>query len=259
MCRIGATSYDESIGSWLYPGNTLSQHVLVDTIWQLEVALDLDWRSRRRTTLRFDAGFGTDANLDWVLRQGCQLVAKNQSGRRAGAWGQRVIDWQEIDPDRRWVALPVEQLHFARPTRTIAVRWLDRRGKCKHALYVVTDLHQPIAELARLYDLRGGLEVDIREDKQGLLLTHRRKRAWHAQEVLVLLNDMAHNFLVMVRRLLLADTPLANFGLYRLIQDVLTVPGVAGLDDEGFVTDLQLLKSHPYAPILAEVLPRLWQ
>ncbi len=123
---------------------------------------------------------------------------------------------------------------------------------------MVTDLTTPITDLARQYDLRGGLEVDIREDKQGLLLSHRRKRQWHAQEMLALLNDWAHNFLIAFRRYVLADTPLATFGLFRLVQDVLTIPGHATFDGQGFVTDLQLLKSHPYAQILADVLPKLW-
>ena len=236
----------------------MSQHVLETSIWQLEQALGFDWR-RQQTSVRFDAGFGTDANLNWLLKQGYQLVAKNQSGRRAGAWGQRIEAWQVLVPERRWIALPPQQLAFCRPTRTIAVRWLNRQGKFKHALYVVTDLTRPMAEMAQLYDLRGGLEVDIREDKQGLLLSHRRKRQWHAQEMLVLLNDLAHNFLIAFRHYVLANTPLAGFGLYRLVQDVLTVPGQATFDDHGFVTDLQLLKSHPYAEILADVLPRLWR
>lgn len=227
-------------------------------MWQLEAALDLNWWHRQRTCIRIDAGFGTDANLDWLLQQGYLLVAKNQSGRRAGAWGQRIEEWTPLDPDRRWIALPEQQISFCRPTRTIAVRWLNRQGKLKHALYVVTDLTSPLADMAHLYDLRGGFEVDIREDKQGLLLTHRRKRQWHAQEMLVLLNDLAHNFLIAFRHHVLADTPFATFGLYRLVQDVLTIPGHVTFDDQGLVTDLQLLKSHPYAHILAEVLPRLW-
>ena len=214
---------------------------------------------RQQTCIRIDAGFGTDANLDWLLRRGYQLIAKNKSGRRAGAWGRQVPEWTTIEPDRRWVALPEKQISLCRPTRTIAVRWLNHQGKLKHALYVVTDLSQPIQTMAHLYDLRGRIEVDIREDKQGLLLSHRRKREWCAQEMLCLLNDLAHNFLVAFRTHILVDTPLAEFGLYRLVQDVLSVPGQVRFDDHGFITDMQLLRTHPYAPILASVLPRLWQ
>jgi hypothetical protein len=243
----------------LYPGNTLSQHVLQDAVGALESVLQVDARRRQQICLRLDAGFGTDDNLDWVLRQGYPLIAKNNSGRRAGAWGGRVSEWQVVKPGHRWVALPQDQLQFCVPTRTIAVRWLDhRKNKLKHALYVVTDLQRTPTELCQLYDLRGGFEVDIRDDKQGLLLTHRRKRRWHAQEVLLLLNDLAHNVLSMFRREVLPDTPLANYGPYRLIRDVLKIPGWALVDHDRLV-ELHLANSHPYAPILAEVLPRLWQ
>lgn len=259
MCRIGVTRYDESIASLLYPGNTLSQHVLKDAVWALERALHIGARQRPQVCLRIDAGFGTDDNLDWLLRQGYQLIAKNNSGRRAGAWGQRVPQWQVVKEGHRWVAVPQEQLRFSVPTRTIAVRWLDhRRQKLKHALYVVTDLQRTPLELCQLYDLRGGFEVDIRDDKQGLLLTHRRKRRWCAQEALLLLNDLAHNVLSMFRREVLAGTPLADFGPFRLIRDVLAIPGWAIVAGDRLV-ELQLAESHPWAAPLAEVLPRLWQ
>jgi hypothetical protein len=206
-----------------------------------------------------DAGFGTDAGLSWVLQQGYQLVAKNNSGRRAGAWGQRVSEWQVVEAGHRWVALPQDQLQFCVPTRTIAVRWLDhRKDKLKHALYVTTDLQRSLLELCHLYDLRGGFEVDIRDDKQGLLLTHRRKRRWCAQEMLLLLNDLAHNFLSMFRHKVLVGTPIANYGPYRLIRDVLTIPGWV-LVQHGRLVELRLADSHPLAPILADVLLRLWQ
>lgn len=160
---------------------------------------------------------------------------------------------------QRWVGMPPQQLRFCVPTRTIAVRWLDhKKNVLKHALYVVTDLQRSLVEICHLYDLRGGAEVEIRNDKQGLLLTHRRKRSMHAQEMLVLLNDLAHNFLSMFRREVLAGTPLAAFGAHRLIRDVLSIPGEAIIVD-GHLMELRLQSSHPHAPILPEVLPRLWQ
>lgn len=167
-------------------------------------------------------------------------------------------EWLTLEPNRRWLALSPQQIPLCRPTRTIAVRWLNQQHELKHALYVVSDLSSPIETMAHLYDLRGAMEVNIRQDKQGLFLSHRRKRQWCAQEMLCLLNDLAHNFLITLRAHLLADTPLAHFGLYRLVHDVLNVPGHLTFDMDGFVTDVQLLNSHPYAPILTTVLPRLW-
>jgi len=259
LCRIGLTAYDESLCSRLYPGNRLSQYVLQPSVLELEQLLARTKAQRGQVCLRLDGGFGTDGNMAWVLGRGYQLLAKGLSGSRAARWGQTITDWQTLEPERRWIALSPEQLHFCCPTRTIACRWLDSGGKIKHGLYIVTDLERPIAELAQLYDLRGGFETDIREDKQGLLLTHRRKRRWEAQETLALLNDLAHNFLVMLRRQVLADTPLAHYGLYRLIQEVLNVPGHAEFDADGTLKKLQLQQSHPHAQILAATLPKLWR
>lgn len=233
--------------------------MLKDAVWALERVLRIGPAERPHVCLRLDGGFGTDDNLDWALRRRYQVVAKNNSGRRAGAWGKQVQEWQEIQAGRRWVGMPAQQLQFCMPTRTIAVRWLDeRKGTLKHALYVVTDLRRPIAEVCHRYDLRGGIETNIRDDKQGLLLTHRRKRLWYAQEILILLNDLAHNVLTMFQHEVLAGTPMEGYGPYRLIQDVLNIPGEAVIADDRLL-ELRLAQSHPYAAPLADVLPRLWQ
>jgi hypothetical protein len=242
----------------LYPGNTLSEQVLREAVWTLETALARSPLQRQHTCLRLDGGFGTDDNLNWVLQRGYQLSAKHKSGRRAGAWSRRVQQWQPLPSGQRWVALAPEQLSFCRPTRTLLLRWQDTKGKFKHGLFVVTDLQSPLELVCQKYNLRGGAEIDIRDDKQGLLLTHRRKRAWQAQAMLVLLNDLAHNFIATFRRIALLDTPLANFGAYRLIQDVFTIPGEVVIHDEQLV-ELRLLETHPYADIMAQVLPRLWR
>ncbi len=68
MCRVGATDYDESITSLLYPGNTLSQAVLRDAVQACERVLAIGPGRRPDVCLRLDAGFGTDDNLDWLLR-----------------------------------------------------------------------------------------------------------------------------------------------------------------------------------------------
>jgi len=246
------------VASLLYPGSTLSEQVFQDAVWELESDLPLSSPQRKQTCLRLDGGFGTDANLNWALQRGYGLIAKNKAGRRAGAWGRRVQDWQELPPGQRWIALAPQQLQFCAPTRTLAFRWRNRKGKLKHALYVVTDMDSSLEVVCKKYNLRGGAEIDIRDDKQGLLLTHRRKRAWSAQEIVVSLNDLAHNFITTFRRTALVNTPLANFGPYRLIQDVFTIPGEVVIRDERLV-ELRLLKTHPYAEIMAQALPQLWQ
>jgi hypothetical protein len=245
------------VASLLYPGNTLSEQVLQEAVWELETVLQLSSPQRQQTCLRLDGGFGTDANLNWLLKRGYGLIAKTKAGRRAGAWGRRVQDWQELPPGQRWIALAPQQLQYGVPTRTLAFRWRNRQGKLKHALYVVTDIDSALEVVCQKYNLRAGAEIDIRDDKQGLLLTHRRKRAWYAQEILVLLNDLAHNFITTFRKTALINTPLADFGPYRLIQDVFTIPGEAIIRDDRLV-ELRLLETHPYAEIMAQALPRLW-
>ena len=132
---------------------------------------------------------------------------------------------------------------------------MSGKGKIKHALYIVTDLKTPLDQICHQYNWRGAAEIEIRDDKQGLLLTHRRKRVWHAQEMLILLNDLAHNFISAFRRIVLPDTPLAEFGAYRLIQDVFNIPGQVIIQNDSLV-ELRLLATHPYAEIIAQTLPR---
>lgn len=223
----------------------------------METSLQIRPWQRRFICLRLDAGFGTDDNLKWCLQRQYQLVAKGKSGKRAQAWGRRVHQWQEVIPNRRWIAISQKQHEFGYPTRTIALRWRNKKGQLKHALLIVTDLYSSLAELNQLYNLRGAAEVDIRNDKQGLLLTQRRKRSWEAQEMIILLNDLAHNLISALRRTILADTPLASLGHQRLIHDVFNMPGIANIQD-GQLIELQLSDTHPYAQVLATALPKLW-
>lgn len=177
---------------------------------------------------------------------------------RAGSVGKQITDWLELIPNQRWTALSPLQLQFVRPTRTIAVRWKDKADKIRHALYIVTDLTKSLPDICDLYGLRGQAEVDIRNDKQGLLLTHRRKRRWNAQESIVLLNDLAHNFLTAFRATALCGTPLQDFGIYRLIQEVLTSPGQVVCQD-GCLVELKLQQTHPHARIVADALSKFWR
>jgi hypothetical protein len=54
--------------------------------------------------LRLDGGFGTDANLNWALWHGYQVLAKGYSGKRAKAFAQVVPWWEELRAGERWIA-----------------------------------------------------------------------------------------------------------------------------------------------------------
>jgi hypothetical protein len=258
LVRIGATDYREVLASLLYPGNQLSMGVLKPALWTLERVLYLDHPAQRRSLwLRLDGGFGTDDNLGWVLQQGYSLSAKGFSGKRAAAFARQVKDWTEVPPGRRWAAPAPRALVFPVPTQTVVVRWQTQTEKLRHALYITTDLKATPTEVVQTYGQRGAGEVDLQADHSGLLLRHRRKRQWAAQEMLILLNDWAHNWLAWLWAWGLQDGPLAGFGPKRIIRDLMSIPGEAVIQNDQLV-ELRLKASHPYAAPMAEALRRLW-
>jgi hypothetical protein len=80
----------------------------------------------------------------------------------------------------------------------------------------------------RFYDQRGGgVEIEIKEDKHGLGSLRRNKKRFEAQQMIVLLEALAHNLLVWVRGWLADACPrLARWGLLRWIRDAIHISGV---------------------------------
>lgn len=257
LARVGATDYREVLTSLLYPGSQTSLASLRPAVLALERVLCLDDCRRQRTLLRIDGGFGDDKNLTWVLKRKYQLIAKGYSGKRASAYARRVEHWIELRPDDSWVALSPIQLAFPTPTQTIVARWLTPKGCFRHGLYITTNLEATPTEVAETYDARGAGEVEIQADHMGLLLRRRRKRCFAAQEMLILLNDLTHNWLAWLHAWVLKDGPFHDFGPKRIVRDLLTIPGEADIVD-GELVELRLKASHPYAPAMADTLKRLW-
>jgi len=258
LVRIGATDYREVVASLLYPGTQTSLASLQPAVLTLERVLYLDLLRRQRTLIRLDGGFGSDDNLAWLLNRSYQLIAKGYSGKRAAAYARQVRHWIEVRPGEKWVALSPVQLAFPVPTQTVAVRWLTPKRRWRHALYITTDLNATPVEVVETYDDRGAGEVEIQTDHMGLLLRRRRKRSFAAQEMLVLLNDLAHNWLAWLHAWVLQDTPFKGFGPKRIIRDLLSIPGEADIVNDELI-ELRLKASHPYAAVMTEVLEHLWQ
>ena len=258
LVRIGATDYREVVASLLYPGTQTSLASLQPAVLTLERVLYLDLLRRQRTLIRLDGGFGSDDNLAWLLNRSYQLIAKGYSGKRAAAYARQVKHWIEVRPGEKWVALSPVQLAFPVPTQTVAVRWLTPKRRWRHALYITTDLNATPVEVVETYDDRGAGEVEIQTDHMGLLLRRRRKRSFAAQEMLVLLNDLAHNWLAWLHAWVLQDTPFKSFGPKRIIRDLLSIPGEADIVNDELI-ELRLKASHPYAAVMTEVLEHLWQ
>ena len=104
------------------------------------------------------------------------------------------------------------------------------------------------------YDYRGGgAETQFKADKQGLFLSKRTKRPFAAQEMLVLLAQLAHNVLIWTRNGL-PDTPpgLHHLGMLRLVRDVFTIPGRIQRDARGRVCTMTLNQPAPYAAALVQ-------
>lgn len=257
LVRIGATDYREVIASLLYPGSQTSLASLHPAVLTLERVLYLNEERRRGTLLRIDGGFGDDKNLTWVLSRNYRVSAKGYSGKRAAAHARRVEHWTECRPGEKWVALSPLQLVFPVSTQTIVVRWLKPKGGFGHSLYITTDLEAPPIQVAETYDARGAGEVEIQTDHMGLLLRRRRKRRFAAQEMLVLLSDLAHNWLAWFHAWVLKDSPFSDFGPKRIVRDLLTIPGEADIVN-GELIELRLKASHPYAAAMTEALERLW-
>lgn len=99
----------------------------------------------------------------------------------------------------------------------------------------------------RRYDLRGGAEIEqFRADKSGLHLSARRKQSFQSQRAIILLTDLTHNLLADFRRRALNDSPFSQWGLKRIVRDLLAIPGRLHFDGAQ-LNRIDLMETHPYA------------
>jgi hypothetical protein len=278
--RVIATWYDEIVCDPLFPGKQQLHHGLWTLVGETERVLHVQRRERQRTLLRIDRGGGEDDQINGLLRRGYALLVKMHSWQRATNLAQTVTEWwpDPRDPDRQVAWLP--QPHpYHKPTRQLAVRTRKRNGTWSYSVLVsnAPDTllavlgHVPIRRtachedrmLAMLYayDRRGGgIETQLKADKQGLFLAKRNKQAFAAQEMLILLAQLAHNLLIWLRAPL-PDThpPLRAWGILRLVRDLFAIPGQARFDSQGRLIQITLNQAHPltaacvqaFAPVLA--------
>jgi hypothetical protein len=270
--RVLATAYDEVLVEQLYAGKHQLEQGFQPLVMAAAGVLALDETRRKRTILRVDGGGGSDANLNWALGQGYHVLAKVHNWQRAYRLAGSVRRWyaDPKGPPRQvgWVTDPAPYL---RPLRQLALRYPNTKPKARtpwHYSVIVTSLadaelfglcQRPVPArrsaraslLAALhaYDLRdGGLETQNRADKQGLGLASRNKRAFAAQEMLVLLAQLAHNVVIWTRNRLAQDTPrYALFGIQRMVRDVFHIDGCVRRSSTGRLLHVQLNDRHPHA------------
>jgi len=270
--RVLATKYDEIVVDQLYDGRRQLSGSLFDLVEQAETTLQLDDVRRSRTVLRIDGGGGTDQHIDYLLVQGYRLLMKMYSAVRAAKLATSVRRWY-ADPKVEgrffgWIEAPHP---YAAPTRQISIRTPKEKDSWRyHTLVLRIDdamlfhlagepkPYKPsaravMAAACHAYDRRsGGLETQNRGDKQGLALTHRNKRRFVAQEMLVLLAQLAHNIAIWSRNAVARHSPaFAHFGVQRIVRDLFHIPGELHYDSRGRLISIAFNPRHPYArPLL---------
>ena len=195
-----------------------------------ETALELTPGQRRRTVWRMDGGAGSDDQFLWLPKRDYHVIAKGLSNFRANALAKSVCPWDTYDECQLAEASP--PIDYGRPVRVfVKRRWKNENWR--HSYYVSTLQLPSKRYFIDYYHQRGGAEVEqFRQDKQGLYLAARRKASFTGQQGYILLTDLVHNLLADFRNRALQDTRFANYGLKRIVRDLLNIPGRLYFDNQ---------------------------
>lgn len=218
--RVVASLYGEVVTDRLFDGKTQLTKALVPLLEAAEQTLELDEDKRKRTIARVDAGGGSLDDVNWMLARGYQVHTKDYSGKSAAKLAKTVGQWFDDPhiPGRQFGLVTEPALCYVRPVTRIAVRKRGRNGKWKAVVLIsalcakdvvalTAETPSALSDQARVlfayvtfYDQRGGgVETSLKEDKSGLGLTKRNKKRFPAQQMLVLLGNLAHNVVVWAR------------------------------------------------------------
>jgi hypothetical protein len=276
--RVLATRYHEIVVDQLFNGTTYLRTALRPLITAAAQILELNRAKRARTIVRIDAGGGSVGEINWLLTQGYQVMAKDYSGQRAQKLAQSVTHW--VDDPRiagrqvGWVSASTSA--YVRDVRRIAVRCRKQNGQWGVGVLISTleatdvlalngqpttvqDGDAVLLAYVSFYDQRGGgVETAIKNDKQGLGITKRNKKRFAAQQIVMLLNTLAHNVLIWARRWLAPALPqIARYGIKRLVRDVWHISGFVERDEHGHLSRIVLNHLAPLAQGLGTALHQL--
>jgi len=267
--RVLATWYDVVVVDRLYDGKTQLPRVFQELVQTAGDVLNLDEARRRRTVLRVDSHGGSQDDVNWALEQGYHIHTKEYSGKRARKLAEGVQEWIE-DPKAQgrqvgWVTEPTTE--YVCPVRRIAVRTRKKNGQWGIGVILSTLSAEEVLSLARLpvdrrqdpmsillayvyfYDQRGGgVETQIKGDRQGLGITKRNKKHFEAQQMVTQLNALAHNIVIWARQWLAsAYDRLHAFGILRMVRDVFQVFGLVVFQGEDHICKIVLNQLDPLA------------
>lgn len=273
--RVFASRYNEVVIDRLYPGKIQLERSLQALVSAAEKTLELDEVKRKRTILRVDGGGGRDEDVNWLLVRSYLILIKVKNWQRTRKLLQRVQRWypDQKDPHRQigWV----EEGHdYATPTRQIGVQDTHADGKV-YSYVLVTNLtdemigelndgdprtpvspEQLLSLLLNLYDLRsGGIETSNRNSKSGLGVNKRNKKSFAAQEMLVLLAQLAYLVLAWFHgKYLQSLRRFAGYGWLRLVRDVFHIPGKLCFSADKGLIAIALSREHSLSRDFASAL-----
>jgi hypothetical protein len=277
--RVLATWYNEVVVDRIYDGKTVLPAIVQELVQQAADILELDAAQRARTILRIDSHGGSQTNVNALLDQGYQIHIKEYSSKRAQRLAKSVTTWFD-DPKvagRQIGWVEDDPTDYSRPVRRIAARSRKKNGQWGVGVIISSLSDHDVAYLAGLpldvpltardvacahiyfYDQRGGgVETSVKEDKQGLGITKRNKKCFAAQAILTQLNALAHNLIVWFRHWLTPSWHRAlQFGIVRLIRDVLHFNGQAVIQPDNTISAIQLSPFDMYSMQLFDALQRL--
>jgi hypothetical protein len=79
-------------------------------------------------------------------------------------------------------------------------------------------------------------------------LSRRNKHRFAAQEMLILLAQLAHNLLIWTRNDLAVAYPrFCKYGIQRTVRDILQIPGSVQITAQGTISKIRLNSRHPLA------------
>jgi hypothetical protein len=274
------TWYEEIVVERLFDGTTQLNRGFRPLIEATEQVLALDEGKRSRTILRIDSGGGSVEDINWALERGYQVHGKDYSGARAQTLAESVSRWivDPLDKDRQFGWVTLETDLYCRPVKRIAVRCRKKNGQWGYGVILSTltpkdvlhltggyeqDVDDPKAVLlayVNFYDQRGGgVEIEIKEDKQGLSTSKRNKKRFEAQQVLIQLEALAHNVLIWARQWLAPRCPkIARLGIKRLVRDVFQIDGFLFFDHSFDLLRVVLNRADPFAEELSSGLAPLF-
>lgn len=268
--RVVATRYAEIVVERLYNGKIQLDRSLQQLVEDAEGILNLNPGLRKRTIVRVDGGAGSDKDVNWLLNRHYRVLVKVKHWRRAAKLCRSVTTWH---PDPKisyreigWVEQPHE---YDQPTRQLGIRTLKKNGKWTYhvlvfnlsdeTLFWLADFPQPqpvtapsiLLAVLYAYDRRSGAaETTIKGSKQGLGLTKRNKKRFAAQEMLVLLGQLAYNLISWARNGLAAQSQsLAHWGMLRMVRDAFHIAGRIEFDRHGHIRQVTLNQDHALSEI----------